>query len=177
MQQAERFARCLRANGRFTDVQVRESGQAKHPERRYYTYWTPRNVARAKELLQEAQSAREARSFSQAGRYEFHLSDCGRYHFTLNLLSGEVYQTTVYTCDCPDAECNLRFSGLLCKHSLMLERHLEAAAEEAETDRQLEEQAARQAWEHADREACDAARRELIERARAKMANDYPAED
>lgn len=145
---AEAFARCLAARGQATDVQVLESNRTPNPQVRWFVYWTPRNVERQKALLQQSQDERQQRAEEQRHGYEFILSDCGRFHYCLSLKSGEVYETTVYGCDCPDATYNLTRTGLRCKHSLMLEMSLTEEAEELEIERQVQE-----GYEQAEREA------------------------
>jgi hypothetical protein len=161
---AERFARCLAANGRFSDVQVVESGRAKCADCAHYVYYTPRNVTRHKQILQDAQNSREARAREQRESYEFHLDESGLFYWCLNLRSLEVYETTVHGCDCPDATYNLSRTGIQCKHALMLQMQLQEEAEALEIERQIEEQQeqeaaeefARQGYEQAEAEACDA---------------------
>ncbi len=183
---AERFARCLAANGRFTNVQVQESNRTKSADKRHFVYYTPRSVERGWALRDEAQDARQKRAEEQAHRYQFVLSDSGRFYYTLNVETGEVYETTVHDCDCPDKAYNLRRTGLQCKHSLMLECRLAEAAREAEIERQIEEMLEEEAAEEEARRGYEAAEEEArglrayeaeqsrLALARSRMSEDFP---
>lgn len=152
---AESFAKCLAARGQATDVQVLESNRTRSLDCRHFVYWTPKSVARQWALLDQSQNERAQRAVEQAGQYEFVLSDCGRYHYCLSLKTGEVYETTVHGCDCPDATYNLHRTGLRCKHALMLEAHLEREAEDLEIEREIEEAQEQDAAEKAEAEERD----------------------
>lgn len=124
--QAQRFEKMIAANGRFTDVQIRESGRTQSPERRWYVYYTPRSVERAKQLLADAQAQRDERA--KQGEYEFQLSECGRFHHCHSLKSGKWYETTHAHCTCGDYQFRLRRTGLRCCHSAALELWLDQEA-------------------------------------------------
>jgi len=116
---AGRFAKCLMANSRFTDITIENSPRAKG-DRAWFVRFAPSNPDRLQDLLDHHQDARARRACEQA--FTFCLDkDAGRPFFWCHShQSGEVYEVTEHSCNCPDAEFRLKGTGLLCKHSLAL---------------------------------------------------------
>jgi hypothetical protein len=116
---AGRFAKCLGANARFTDITIENSLRAKGP-RAWFVRFAPSNPDRVQDLLDRAQTARARRACEQ--EFTFCLDkDAGRpFFWCWSHSSGEVYETTEHSCNCPDAEFRLKGTGLRCKHQLAL---------------------------------------------------------
>ena len=119
LEKAGRFARCLGTNRRFTEVSIEASERAKS-EAKYFVRYLPKSETRQLQMLEGQQQAREARAEAQGVNYLFVLDEGGRFFWCHNLASGEVYETTEETCDCPDFHYRCRGSGLHCKHVVML---------------------------------------------------------
>lgn len=118
---AERFAACIRGNERFQGAEVVESGRAKAGSpKRWFVSYQPASETRAAALILDQQGSRIERAEAQAANYEFVLDPTGRFFWTLNLITGEVYETTEGTCSCPDHTYRCRPAGLQCKHILIL---------------------------------------------------------
>lgn len=115
---AERFARCLAGNSRFETVSVEESKTAKS-ERKFYVRYQPTSDTRYRDLLADQAGTRERRAAEQAGKYLFVLEPEGRWFYCWNQESGDVYETTERTCDCPDHHYRGAAVGP-CKHIRML---------------------------------------------------------
>ena len=97
---AWRFATCLKANSRFTDVAMVHSDRAKGAARYFVTY-RPSNPERVAD------------------------KDGGRpFHWCVSVASGGVYQTTPSSCTCPDEQYRAVPGG--CKHQRSLRLLLEA---------------------------------------------------
>jgi predicted nucleic acid-binding Zn finger protein len=117
---AEGFAHCLRSNPRFADVAVAESPRAKS-EACYFVSFAPSSEARRAAILDDQQSSRLVRALTEGADYVFCLdTDGGRPFFWYYSTSGEVYEVTSQSCDCPDFLYRCRASGLKCKHILAL---------------------------------------------------------
>jgi hypothetical protein len=117
-QRAEQFAKCLEANPLFTSVTVEESRRSPG---RYLVSFQPANAERRVDMLVREQRSREARARAEGAGYVFCLdTDAGRPFFWCVSTSGEVYETTVESCSCPDHHYRLRGTGLSCKHQLAL---------------------------------------------------------
>jgi hypothetical protein len=119
---AWRFATCLKANARFTDVAMNHSSRAKGAARYFVTY-RPRNPERQAEMLTRQQVARQERAESE--RFEFLADkDGGRvFHWCVSVASGGVYQTTPSSCTCPDEQYRAVPGG--CKHQRALRLQLD----------------------------------------------------
>lgn len=119
IEQAGAFARCLQGNARFTDVSIEESARAKG-EKRWFVMFQPSNPERVAEMLDAAQDARARRACEQT--FTFCLDkDAGRpFFWCWSHSSGEVYETTEHSCNCPDATFRLKGTSLKCKHTLAL---------------------------------------------------------
>lgn len=115
------FARCIQGNALFQSVTVEISDRAKS-EKRYFVQYQPTSTARQLDLLQGQMDAREQRAQGQAGNYRLVAG------YVWNLTSGDVYETTEHTCDCPDHT----FRGAVvgpCKHIRMVRTGLVAPLE------------------------------------------------
>src|SRR5689334_1775846 len=99
-EQAERFARCLQANSRFTEVNV----NASRSPGKFTVHYQPASDQRYRELLAGERAEREVKAVTEGSEYVFVLDkDGGRAFFhCLNPKSGEVYETTEHGCSCPD---------------------------------------------------------------------------
>lgn len=118
---ALRFAKCLRANARFTGVLVYESDRAKSPVRRHFVIYHPTSAARCEAILQREQDGRTVRALTEGQGYTFVLDkDGGRPFYWCLSASGEVYETTRESCACPDYEYRCRLAGVHCKHIVAL---------------------------------------------------------
>lgn len=114
---AIRFAKCLRANERFTGVSVCVSERS--PGKCYVSF-LPASDPSGQRILDRQQGTREARAAVHGHEYEFVPEEQGRYCYCLNVLSGEVYETDEHHCTCPDWEFRCRAAGIQCKHIVML---------------------------------------------------------
>jgi hypothetical protein len=118
---AERFAKALAANSRFTEVSTEESPRAMG-SRRWFVQFVPSNPARVADMRQRQQLARKRRS--ERSPFTFALDTDGDrpFYWCHSLKSGEVYQIDPEgrSCSCADSLYRCRPNGLLCKHSLAL---------------------------------------------------------
>lgn len=124
--QAWRFATCLKANSRFTDVLMVHSSRATGP-RRYYVAYRPSNPDRQAELTAHQQQSREERALAEGSGYTWvRDGNAARPFFWCLSTSGEVYEVDPKggTCSCPDFECRCRRAGISCKHLLALQNGL-----------------------------------------------------
>lgn len=118
---AARFALCLQANPRFCAVEIQTSARKKS-ERKYFVTYLPTNEKRALAMLDRQQEARAKRAAEQ--EFVFcHDGDHDFYHCH-SLGSGEVYETTLNSCSCPDHQFRCQPNGLACKHRLALGDHI-----------------------------------------------------
>lgn len=126
-QLAQAFARCLRANDRFTGVMVQESRTAKHPTDRYLVLFHPSNPEALAALVQGQQAIQHQRAAEQWQNYLVVQSDRGAWYYVENLESGEVYEVDPRgTCSCPHYEARCRPALLECKHPGIVRLQLEA---------------------------------------------------
>lgn len=116
--QAERFAKCLRANRAFGNAFVAESHTAKS-DRRFYVAYHPSNPERCAELLDGERGKREVKALTEGHGYLFLKSEDAEFWFCLST-SGEVYEVHPLGCTCPDWEFRARGAGIPCKHVLAL---------------------------------------------------------
>lgn len=114
--QAERFARCLRANTAFRSVSVADS---RSPGKRVVVY-QPASDVRQSELLALHQDAREQRAASQGFTFLLDTDTEQPFCHCHSHTSGEVYETTLFDCSCPDFQFRCRGALLRCKHMLAL---------------------------------------------------------
>lgn len=112
---AERFARCISANERFTEVFVQESKSAG----KFYVSYLPASQARQADMLATHQTERLQRALAEGDGYTFVLDDSRTFFWCLSV-SGEVYETTEHNCSCPDHTYRCSKAGLKCKHQLAL---------------------------------------------------------
>ncbi len=121
MEPAARFAHCVAGNPRFGAVEIVTSRRAKG-ERRFYVTYLPTSERRMEALVDRQQSARAKRAAEQ----EFVFCHDGDHDFfhCHSLSSGEVYETTLASCSCPDHSFRCAPNGLACKHQLALADHL-----------------------------------------------------
>lgn len=124
---ADLFAQCLRSNGKFTNVEVREEPRAKG-DRRFYVTYQPSDPEQQERLLQAHSDQRRAKAESEGEQYLFVENPEGGNFFWCQSVSGEVYEVTLHNCTCPDAEFRCRENGLRCKHSHALESAKECGA-------------------------------------------------
>lgn len=121
LEPAARFARCVQANARFGAVEIQTSRRAKG-ERKFFVTYLPTSEARLEALVDRQQQARAQRAAEQ--EFVFcHDGDHDFYHCH-SLSSGEVYETTLNSCSCPDHTFRCLPNGLACKHSLALADHI-----------------------------------------------------
>ena len=114
LERAGRFARCLSANGRFADVEIRESKRAKGAER-WFVCFLPVNPARIEAMVERQQSARAERAVTESFTV---VADPD--HDFLHVYSHgsqETYEVCIEaaTCSCLD----FRYRGgpnMVCKH-------------------------------------------------------------
>lgn len=121
LEPAARFALCLEANPRFCAVEIQTSRRAKG-ERKYFVTYLPANPERVEAMVDRQQQARARRADEQ--EFVFcHDGDHDFYHCH-SVASGEVYETTLNSCSCPDHTFRCHSSGLACKHRLALGDHI-----------------------------------------------------
>lgn len=113
--QAERFAQCISHNAAFTNVEVQPSKSAG----KFVVLYQPSNAQRLAELLDGEQAKREERAATEGQGYLFVLDDSSRYFHCLSA-SGEVYETTERSCNCPDWTYRGSKAGVACKHQIAL---------------------------------------------------------
>lgn len=126
--QADRFARCLRANPLFGEVTVETSAKAKS-DRRFFVAFVPTSAERVDVMRAAVQDARTERALAEGSEYLwFRDSYAGRPFLWLLSASGEVYEVSACgrTCGCPDFHYRCREQGLKCKHLVALENGLGA---------------------------------------------------
>lgn len=116
--QAERFARCLTANPAFTAVAVETS--PRNQAKRFVAY-VPTNPQRRAEMLTREQDKRQAKAETEGRDYVFAKDPDSVQPFCWVLsTSGEVYETTLFDCSCPDFRFRLQGTGVCCKHMTAL---------------------------------------------------------
>lgn len=114
LQQAQRFAACLRANRRFTGVEIRESNRTR-AEKRWFVAFAASSVARAEALLQRQQDSRAARATSQT----FTFAGNSREVYCYSHASGNTYSLDADGRGCCCEDSIHRCQGqLLCKHGI-----------------------------------------------------------
>jgi len=111
------FAAALKANPRFAFVAVERSARAKGPNC-FLVRFEPSSVARRTALLDQAQDARIVRAATQG--FTFAADPDAPFCHCLSHSSGEVYETTLNSCSCPDEEMRCSKIGLACKHRIAL---------------------------------------------------------
>lgn len=122
IEQAGRWARCLAANARFTNVEIQISRRAKSADVRYFVTWQPASPARQAAMMDRQQNLRARRADEE--QFTFcHDGDHDFYH-CLSHGSGETYETTLHSCSCPDHSFRCAPNGLACKHQLSLADHI-----------------------------------------------------
>jgi hypothetical protein len=121
LEPAARFAKCIAANPRFGAVEIVTSRRAKG-ERRFYVTYLPTNEARLAAIVDRQQSARAKRATEQDFVF-CHDGDHDFFHCH-SISSGEVYETTLNSCTCPDHTWRCLPNQIACKHSLALADHL-----------------------------------------------------
>jgi hypothetical protein len=115
--QAQRFAKALTANVRFTEVTVETSPRAKG-ERRFFVKYLPARIERQEAMLERQQSAREERARTQ--QFTFVKDADHPFWHCLSHASGQVYEVTEHSCSCEDQTWRCGPAGLKCKHQLSL---------------------------------------------------------
>jgi hypothetical protein len=141
LQQAQRFAACLRSNKRFAGVRICESARARS-EKRWFVAFSPSSTARAEAILHRQQDSRAARAVSQT----FTFAGNSREVFVYSHKSGNTYSLDPdgYGCVCEDSIHRCQ-GKILCKHGVAWlasdeKRELdEALAQRAEQSRRFEE--------------------------------------
>lgn len=117
---AGRFAQCLAANSRFTNVQTVQS----RSEGKFFVTYQPSSDHRYQELAKAERDARLARATDHAAEYEVVQEPEARFFYVLNVVSGEVYETTARSCSCPDWTYRGSRTGIPCKHQLLIRQGL-----------------------------------------------------
>src|SRR5579871_638117 len=128
--QADRFARCLRANAeRFRDVDVSFNPRAKG-ERAFFVTFRPVNPDRVVEQIDRQQASRQQRADCHGPSYVYALDIDGERPFYWCLSdSGETYELDSGECSCPDYQYRLKradWTGIKCKHILEMQRRFDA---------------------------------------------------
>lgn len=115
LQQAQRFAACLRANARFAGVRICESNRTRS-EKRWFVAFSASSTARAEALLQRQQDSRAARAVSQ----NFTFAGNCREVFVYSHSSGNTYSLDPdgRGCCCEDSIHRAGPAGILCKHGI-----------------------------------------------------------
>lgn len=131
--QALQFAKCLAANPKFGTVSVSFSERAKG-DRSFFVAFLPVDDASSQRILDRQQAKREATAAAQIDNYEFVLDDSAQFFWCLNAASGQVYEVTDHSCDCPDHTYRCQAAGIVCKHITMLRTHLQMLGDTQATD-------------------------------------------
>jgi hypothetical protein len=118
LERAESFARCLRGNERFADVQVQESPRSPG---KWFVAFTPSDEGRRQYWLEQAQTERQARSDFEGLHYTYLIDPSGSFYWCFSV-SGELYDVTPHSCSCPDFQFRCSGHGIYCKHILALYR-------------------------------------------------------
>lgn len=114
--QASAFAAALRANSRFAMVSVERSSRARG-EKAFIVRFEPSNAARKEALVNNAQDQRTERALTQSFTF---CRDTDHDFCHCLSHSGEVYETTLNSCSCPDETYRCSGVGLACKHRIAL---------------------------------------------------------
>src|SRR5207248_8599080 len=123
---AARFAQCVSANPRFTEVSVGSSSRAKG-DACWFVSFRPVSEERQADMAARQQMPREERALTEGSAYVWVLDkDGGRAFFWLMSASGEVYEVDPQgrSCSCPDYRYRCEGTGLKCKHLVALEAGL-----------------------------------------------------
>lgn len=120
--QAKRFAVCLQANPRFTDVETVLSQRVRSAANAFVQY-RPSNVDRQFEQIDRQQAKRRQKALTEGRCYQWFLDTDGSRPFYWCLSSsGEVYEVDAGSCSCPDYQFRCRkVYDLRCKHILAYE--------------------------------------------------------
>lgn len=120
LERAAGFARCLEGNARFEGIEIAESRRAKG-EARWFVLYAPTNSDRRWDMVTRQQEGRLARAFEQSFTFCAD-KDAGRLFFWCHShQSGEVYEVTPQTCNCPDTLHRLQGTPIRCKHRIALD--------------------------------------------------------
>ena len=120
-EQAERFARCLTANAtRFCEAEWILSEKAKG-DKCYFVQFRPANPDRQQEQFGRQDMGRKLRGLEEGPCYEFALDtdSIAPFYWIFNPISGETYQTDLFSCSCPDYQFRCRklaHGPVHCKH-------------------------------------------------------------
>src|SRR4051794_16930791 len=114
---AQRFAKCLSANGRFTNVAAVESTRSAG---KWFVTFQPANEERQAAILQRQQLARQIRADLQPFVFVLDIDGGRPFCWCHSLQSGEVYEVDEESCTCPDHVYRCRPAGIVCKHQLAL---------------------------------------------------------
>jgi len=128
---AQRFARCLEANARFSDITLCRSNRAKS-DTCWFVSFRPVSEERQAQMFSKQQMSREERALTEGSAYVWALDkDAGRAFWWLMSASGEVYELDLRgrSCSCPDYVYRCQGNGLECKHSQALRHGLGAFAD------------------------------------------------
>jgi hypothetical protein len=117
---AERFAACIGGNARFANVSV----VASQSEGKFFVTYQPASDHRYQELARAEVDSRRERAAAQAEGYEIVQEPEARFFYVLSVKSGEVYEATERSCNCPDYTYRGSRTGIPCKHQLMLREGL-----------------------------------------------------
>ena len=113
------FAKCLRGNSRFEEVETFESLASPG---RYFITFRPSSFDRQISLISNEHNARMERAQTEGMNYMFWPDpDCIGSTWCFNPKSGETYQVSKAECTCPDFEFRCKPAGLYCKHMITLE--------------------------------------------------------
>lgn len=127
---AEAFAAALRANTRFTNVQLVTSLRAT-TELRYYVEFQPASNDRQADALAREFHKRAGKAATEGAGYIVVADPDTPAGYWLLSISGETYQLSTArggSCSCPDYCFRAQRAGLPCKHLLALRATLELSA-------------------------------------------------
>ena len=115
-QEAFRFARCLTANERFTEVFVFHDPRAKG-ERAWYLQWQPATDEAGLEILARLIAKQNLRAQKEGEQYVWDAADTGPF-WRVATVSKQVYEVGAdgRSCTCPHYEIRLKAHGVPCKH-------------------------------------------------------------
>lgn len=124
---AEAFARCLRANGRFTGISLEESRISPNPVVRWYVSFHPSDPEAMKAVLDAQQALQHQRADEQWRNYLVAEGDRPHQYLVQSFETGGVYDVDVRagTCTCRHYLERCLPACIECKHPRICRLHVE----------------------------------------------------
>jgi hypothetical protein len=116
LERAASFARCVRANRQYEQVEI----VASRSPGKYCVQFAPTAQRRQEYLYDLQQESRRQRALAEGGQYLwFRDPDWPGYAVCFSV-SGEHYLVSMQTCQCPDWEYRCKANNIRCKHQIAL---------------------------------------------------------